>query len=139
MRLKFDPEWCTGCQACVMACLDQRDVRPAVGQSPLCRLEAVEETGRLSFAFVTCIQCGRCAAVCPTGCLTLTPQGIIAVEESLCVGCRQCEELCPHGVISWEADSGYVKKCDVCLGRVMAGLPPACVHTCPTGALRWEE
>jgi Fe-S-cluster-containing dehydrogenase component len=30
-------------------------------------------------------------------------------------------------------------KCDLCAGRVEVGKIPACVATCPTGALRFEE
>ena len=47
MSLVFDARLCTGCQACQMACLDQRDIRPLEGQVPLLRVEPAKEPGRL--------------------------------------------------------------------------------------------
>ena len=34
-RIVFDPEKCTGCCACQLACNDQRDIKCALGQKPL--------------------------------------------------------------------------------------------------------
>lgn len=133
--LLFDPKSCTGCCACQMACMDQRDIRPDRGEQSLCRIVPWEGHGRLEYRFVHCIHCGKCAEVCPTGCLH-REDGLILAEESLCIGCRACEGACPVGVITFDADTGMMKKCDGCWGRVQAGLPPACVHTCPTGALQ---
>ena len=31
-----------------------------------------------------------------------------------------------------------VEKCNGCIERIKAGLQPACVHSCPTGALTWR-
>lgn len=134
MSLVFESDRCTGCQACQMACLDQRDIRPLEGQRPLLRVEPAEEPGW--FRAVYCTQCGACAEICPTGCLRKNG-GMITAEESLCIGCRACGDACPRGVITYMEKT--VQKCDGCAGRRAAGLLPACVHTCPTGALRWED
>ncbi len=139
MSLRFYPDRCTGCMACQMACLDQRDVRPMEGQRPLLRVEQTEKGGILSFRMIRCTQCGQCAQVCPTGCLHRGEDGIIHGDGEQCVGCGACLEACPLGVIALDADTKSVKKCDACMGRVEAGLLPACVHTCPNGALEWEE
>jgi len=32
-----------------------------------------------------------------------------------------------------------MQKCNLCLERVEAGLEPACVRVCPTGALTFES
>ena len=87
MSLVFESDRCTGCQACQMACLDQRDIRPLEGQRPLLRVEPAEEPGW--FRAVYCTQCGACAEICPTGCLRKNG-GVITAEESLCIGCRAC-------------------------------------------------
>lgn len=41
---------------------------------------------------------------------------------------------CPYGVPSFGYD-GKMRKCDACIERQKAGLVPACVKVCPTGAL----
>ena len=138
MPIKFDASKCTGCGACQMACLDQKDIQPAAGQKPLCYIQVQEQGIRLCMQFRHCIQCGKCASVCPTGCLS-KQDGLVLADYKLCIGCGACADACPMDVISFSPDTGKVEKCDGCLGRVSAGLLPACVHTCPTGALSFER
>lgn len=137
MKLNFDASKCTGCQACQMACLDQNDIQISAGQTPLCRIIPHEAAAQVTMQFQRCIHCGKCASVCPTGCLFLE-DGLILANNALCVGCRACASVCPMDVISFTPDSGTVQKCDGCRSRVNAGLLPACVHTCPAGALSCE-
>ncbi|MFZ0135186.1 MAG: 4Fe-4S dicluster domain-containing protein [Desulfobacterales bacterium] len=47
-------------------------------------------------------------------------------------------ESCPYN-IPRKAPDGALTKCDMCLDRVQAGLAPACVKTCPTGAMNFGE
>ena len=42
---------------------------------------------------------------------------------------------CPFGAPSFRAD-GKMQKCDGCYARIKMGMQPACVHNCPTEALR---
>ena len=46
-RIRFDPEQCTGCAACQMACNDQRDILCARNQSPLRHMERREKNGKI--------------------------------------------------------------------------------------------
>lgn len=138
MKLKFDASKCTGCQACQMACLDQNDIHVADGQKPLCKIIMQEIAGRIQMQFMHCIHCGKCADVCPSGCL-FTEDGLVLTNNALCISCRACEAVCPMDVISFVPSTGTVQKCDGCIGRVRAELLPACVHTCPTGALSCES
>jgi carbon-monoxide dehydrogenase iron sulfur subunit len=52
---------------------------------------------------------------------------------------------CPYGVIRFHEDplgpAGHsiAVKCDNCSSRVAKGLIPACVETCKSGALTYEE
>ena len=135
MDIGFDPKACTGCAACQMACLDQKDVRPMEGERPLLRIEPVERDGSLTFRRVCCTHCGACMDVCPSGCLYRDEFGLIRAEESLCLGCGACAEACPLEVITLDAETRTVKKCDGCMGRQLEGMTPACCHTCPTGAM----
>lgn len=41
---------------------------------------------------------------------------------------------CPYGVPGFGPD-GKMRKCDACIERQRAGMLPACVKVCPTGAL----
>lgn len=45
---------------------------------------------------------------------------------------------CPYD-IPRQAEGGRVVKCTMCVDRVTHGLLPACVKTCPTGALNFGE
>ena len=42
-RIRFDPEKCTGCAACQLACNDQRDILCALHQKPLRHMEQREK------------------------------------------------------------------------------------------------
>jgi len=47
-------------------------------------------------------------------------------------------EACPYNIPRKAAD-GTLAKCDMCLNRVRNGLAPACVKTCPTGAMNFGD
>ena len=139
-RIRFNSELCTGCCACQMACLDQRDIDCAAGQKPLRFMASRVTDGRLIWKSIGCVHCGTCMRVCPTGALCRDPEsGYVLLEEARCVGCGACISACPLQVISTRPADGRSMKCDGCLGRVGAGLLPACVHTCPTGALSFSR
>jgi formate dehydrogenase iron-sulfur subunit len=47
-------------------------------------------------------------------------------------------ESCPYNIPRKAAD-GTLAKCDMCLDRVENGMLPACVQTCPTGAMNFGD
>jgi formate dehydrogenase iron-sulfur subunit len=47
-------------------------------------------------------------------------------------------ESCPYNIPRKSPD-GTLAKCDMCLDRLQNGLQPACVKTCPTGAMNFGE
>ena len=48
-------------------------------------------------------------------------------------------EACPYNIPRVQAETGYISKCTMCVDRVHNGLLPACVKTCPTGAMNFGD
>ncbi len=141
----LDIERCIGCHACAVACMDQNDLEPGDGATAW-RTVFTVETGQfpeasLRYVSLACMHCedAPCVLTCPTGALHLDAgQHAVRVDVELCIGCHGCAIACPYGVPRFGAD-GRMQKCDSCVERLRAGLEPACVRVCPTGALRYGD
>jgi len=48
-------------------------------------------------------------------------------------------EACPFNIPRAQEGAGYLSKCTMCVDRVHNGLLPACVKTCPTGAMNFGD
>ena len=48
-------------------------------------------------------------------------------------------EACPFNIPQVQKGTGYMSKCTMCVDRVHNGLLPACVKTCPTGAMNFGD
>ncbi len=48
-------------------------------------------------------------------------------------------DACPYDIPRLNEATGEITKCDMCNDRVHAGMLPACVATCPTGAMEFGE
>jgi formate dehydrogenase iron-sulfur subunit len=48
-------------------------------------------------------------------------------------------DSCPYDIPRAEQATGYIAKCTMCVDRVHNGLLPACVKTCPTGAMNFGD
>jgi formate dehydrogenase iron-sulfur subunit len=46
---------------------------------------------------------------------------------------------CPFNIPKAQEKTGYMAKCTMCVDRVHNGLLPACVKTCPTGAMNFGD
>jgi len=103
---------------------------------------------------VLCNHCGNppCTRVCPTQATWRREDGIVMMDWHRCIGCRYCMVACPYGSRSfnWQdprpfigkanqdfptRTKGVVGKCTFCAERLDQGLRPACVESCPSGAL----
>ena len=144
-RLCGEETVCTGCGACIVACMDQNDTCIEAGEPPLRRLRAVQGPsgqGNPSVCYVSesCRHCAGspCVSACPHGAMTRDPDtGCVTVEAGRCRGCGLCIKACPYSVPKL-GPGGRVYKCDGCNERRKAGLLPACVKVCPVGAIkRW--
>ena len=156
----YDANKCIGCRACQIACKQWNELpsdattnRGTYENPP--RLDAhtftkirfneVENDGTFHFVFtkVQCMHCEypACAAACPVGALQKTDNGPVIYDDNKCFGCRYCMVACPFGIPNYEWDTPlpWVRKCTFCADRQSGGLKPACVSTCPTGALKYGE
>ena len=134
----FDSKKCVQCHACEVACKAAHQVEPGI------KWRRVISLWRGKFPAVSnrtvslsCQHCGNppCEAVCPTGAIRKRQEdGIVVIDPARCIGCRSCLMACPFGVPQFGA-AGKMQKCDLCVERIEAGREPACVATCPTGAL----
>lgn len=134
----IDKERCVDCRACVTACKSVNGIELGIawrrvttawkGSFPKTTFQSVS---------MTCNHCGKpaCVAVCPQKAISKRSEdGIVIVDRSKCIGCRTCGTACPYQAPQYGKE-GLMQKCSLCLGRVIAGRQPACVSTCPAGAL----
>jgi ferredoxin len=56
-------------------------------------------------------------------------------HEENCIGCGYCITGCPFNIPRISKKDHKAYKCTLCSDRVSVGLEPACIKSCPTGAL----
>ena len=79
-----------------------------------------------------------CLEACPApGAIVQYANGIVDVNPEQCIGCGYCATGCPFEVPKFQAATGKMAKCTLCVDRVSVGLEPACIKACPTGCLHF--
>jgi formate dehydrogenase iron-sulfur subunit len=152
----IDTTKCIGCKACQVACMEWNDLREGVGtnigqyQNPhdlsgttwtLMRYAEVENAkGDLEWLIRKdgCMHCDDpgCLKACPSpGAIVQYSNGIVDFHEENCIGCGYCITGCPFDVPRISKRDNKAYKCTLCSDRVAVGLEPACIKSCPTGAL----
>jgi len=137
---KVDLDACTGCKACVVGCnklngLDGDEAWRAVGtlHGGGKTQKALQQT--VTAACHHCVDPG-CMKGCPVGAYEKDPNtGIVRHLDDQCIGCQYCTLTCPYEVPQYNDRLGIVRKCDMCSDRLAEGEAPACVQSCPTGAI----
>jgi Fe-S-cluster-containing hydrogenase component 2 len=131
--LHIDPQKCTGCLQCEMACSYNAE---SVFNPAKSRIKVFAFHDQGLFAPYTCTQCDEawCMHACPVEAIVVNKAtGAKEVLEDVCVGCKVCTIACPFGTINYNTDSGKVVKCDLC------GGDPECAKACPTDAITYID
>ncbi|MEX0950655.1 MAG: 4Fe-4S dicluster domain-containing protein [Gammaproteobacteria bacterium] len=131
--LQIEPEKCTGCLQCEMACSYRAEgvFNPAKSRI---KIFTFHEEGR--FVPYTCTQCTEawCMHACPVEAIVYNEAtGSKDVLADKCVGCKVCTIACPFGTVNYDQDAGIVHKCDLCQGE------PECAKACPTDAITYVD
>ncbi|MBM4361455.1 MAG: dimethyl sulfoxide reductase anchor subunit [Deltaproteobacteria bacterium] len=134
-----DLDACSGCKACVVACNKLNGLDPGEGFRAVgtivggARGAPVVQT--VTAACHHCVD-PACAKGCPVGAYEKdAATGIVRHLDDQCIGCQYCTLTCPYEVPKYNARLGIVRKCDMCSGRLAEGEAPACVQSCPNGAI----
>ncbi|MFT5392547.1 MAG: Fe-S-cluster-containing dehydrogenase component [Gammaproteobacteria bacterium] len=165
MGLVIDLDTCVGCHACAVSCKEWNTggySAPLSDESPygdepsgtwLNRVHSYEIVpeqgpGRTVHFPKSCLHCADapCVTVCPTGAsYKRTEDGIVLVDEDMCIGCKLCSWACPYGAREYDAPTGVMKKCTMCIDRIYnedlapEEREPACVASCPSRARHFGD
>lgn len=160
MSFLVDTTLCTACRGCQVACKQWHDLPPEETtnrgsyQNPadlsfdtykLVRMKEEIIDGQVRWLFFP-DQCRHCieppckdTAGDESAIFTNAATGaVIYTANTKGFDVAEITESCPYNIPRASAD-GTLAKCDMCLDRVQNGLQPACVKTCPTGAMSFGK
>jgi formate dehydrogenase iron-sulfur subunit len=164
----YDASKCTACRGCQVACKNwnEREAEqtqntgtyenpPDLSHKTWLKMEFreyadAENQVQWVFNRRACMHCvdPACVKVCPTGALYIRTDGFVSIDKGKCSNCGYCVEFCPFEVPRLDVNrvtglGDRITKCTACttpgLNRLDNGDIPACVKTCPTGALAYGD
>ena len=162
----IDTSRCTACRGCQVACKEWHEhkavptLQRGTHQNPphftpfnfkIVRFSEHKIDGRIKWLFFP-DQCRHCLVPpCKDAADAYVPGAIIRDEATGAVlytdltkkltidQAQQVIDVCPYNIPVRDTDSGMLTKCDWCIDRQRAGMKPACVKTCCTGAMNVGE
>jgi formate dehydrogenase iron-sulfur subunit len=154
----IDISKCIGCKACQVACMQWNDLRDDIGTNVGVYDNPIDLTDQswtvMRFSEISkadgsmewlirkdgCMHCEDpgCLKACPSpGAIVKYANGIVDFISENCIGCGYCIAGCPFNIPRISDKDNKAYKCSLCSDRVNVGLVPACVKTCPTGAIQF--
>ncbi len=132
MRIKINPENCSGCKTCEIVCSLNRCSKVSPGKSNIRVKNSYVEDRRLDIPHI-CRNCrtAYCAISCPKEAIR-EDNGLVILDYDLCDNCGICIENCPFGSI-FRNENHEVTKCNFCEGEFL------CTRFCSTKAIELEE
>lgn len=133
---------CIGCSSCGMACKQQNNLEAGVIWRQLYPLsQEIYPHRERAFYSLACNHCEKpcCMEDCPVSAYSQREDGIVVQDSAACIGCGNCVRSCPFGAPRVNSVTRKAEKCNLCFERVDAGKLPACVQSCPTGALQFVD
>lgn len=162
----IDTTRCTACRGCQIACKEWYELpanktkQTGTHQNPpdlnafnykLVRFQERLEGDRIIWNFFP-DQCRHCIDPPCMGAADIVEEGAIIIDEPTGAvifteaiakfsdeDFAYIRESCPYDVPRRDPETKKPGKCIMCLDRVRAGMLPACVHACPTGAMNFGE
>ena len=160
MAIFIDISKCTACRSCQVACKSWNQLKaeqtenrgshenpPDLSPNTWNRIRWMEnkKNGAIAWTFFS----DRCRHCDPPDCKYIADtfvEGAVLKDESGAVlftekikGIDPDEILsaCPYNIPRFDEATGMFFKCNFCIERIRAGLPPACAKACSTGALNF--
>ena len=139
----LDLDRCTGCSACAIACRSENLVDAQIDWRQIHTFNEQNLPEAAVFHYsLACNHClePACLYGCPANAYSKDPStGAVLIDDDSCIGCRYCMWVCPYGAPQFNPALGIVEKCTFCSHRLVEGLQPACVESCPVDALGFVE
>lgn len=132
---------CYGCKTCTVACANEHLLVPGVLLRRVRQVDAADPVGH-AFVSMSCNHCDEpaCEKNCPVGAYAKDEEtGLVVQDHSLCIGCKTCVEACPFHAPAYCEEDSTTYKCDGCINRRAAGLPPVCTVVCPSANISMDE
>jgi formate dehydrogenase iron-sulfur subunit len=162
MAIFIDVSKCTACRACQVACKSWNQLKaeqtrnrgshenpPDLSPHTWNRIRYIEQIkdGRISWKFFS----DRCRHCDPPDCKymadTYVEGAIIKEDSGAVVFTEKIKQIdpqeilssCPYNIPRYDPETNMVYKCNFCIERISAGLPPACAKVCSTGAITFGK
>lgn len=140
MEFVFDRSKCVACGACVLACIDNKDLHHSCPLRELVRKESGTFPNVTAESItISCFHCkdAECVKKCPTGAMHYEPEfNTVQIDREKCINCHTCVAACPYGQIKIN-ENGKIVKCDFCIDVLRKGKNPICVDACQTRCLNY--